>query len=321
MRIGGTMLRRSTQSTTIGLATSRRRMEVRYTPAVLLHLHRPGPPLDRFVELITYYAGYAPDHTKERLLPDGAIEIIVDLTDTPKHLYDRDDTSRATAFRGAWISGMRRGWIVIEAAPQSSMAVIRFRPGGAYPFLGFSAEGITDIVGHVDEVLGEPIGRLRDRVLEAPDPASRVAAIERWLLERAGSRLALHPAVTYACDRLFAPGGLRITDVVDELGYSQRHVLALFRRWVGLSPKQYGRVRRFQHVLRSVVRGPGVPLDGPPDALPAARPPEPDWAAVAAAHGYYDQSHLVRDFREFSGLSPGAYLRAFGGLENYLPLD
>jgi AraC-like DNA-binding protein len=215
---------------------------------------------------------------------------------------------------------MRRSWIVIEAAPDSAMAVIRFRPAGAYPFLGFAAEAITDVVGHLDDVLGEPIGRLRDCVLEASDPAGRVAVIERWLLERAGTRLDLHPAVTYACDRLLAPGGLRISDVVGELGYSERHVLALFRRWVGLSPKQYGRIRRFQHVLRTVVR-PGTSPADPPDAHPAARPVEPDWAAVAAAHGYYDQSHLVRDFRELSGLTPGGYLRGFGGLENYLPLD
>ena len=42
---------------------------------MLLHLHRPGPPLDRFVELITYFSGYDPGHSKERLLPDGAVEI------------------------------------------------------------------------------------------------------------------------------------------------------------------------------------------------------------------------------------------------------
>ena len=81
-----------------------------YNARVLLHLHRPGPPLDRFVELVTYYAGFQPDHTKERLLPDGAIEIIVDLTDTPKMLYDRDDYTRGTGMRRAWISGMRRSW-------------------------------------------------------------------------------------------------------------------------------------------------------------------------------------------------------------------
>lgn len=284
---------------------------------MLLHLHRPGPPLDRFVELVTYFVGYQADHSKERLLPDGAVEIIVDLTETPKKLYDRDDLSRSIDFRRAWISGMRRGWIVIEAAPASSMVVIRFRPGGAHPFLGFAVEGITDTVDQLEAVLSSAATSLRDRILEAPTTTARMAAVERWLHERAGRRLEGHPVVDYLTGRLFSPAGLRIADVVDEVGYSQRHVLGLFRRWVGLSPKQYSRIRRFQGVLGAVssAAGPDYAL-GRREALA-----EPDWADLAAAHGYFDQSHLVRDFRQFSGLTPGGYCGAYRGLENYLPID
>ena len=288
---------------------------------MLLHLHTPGPPLDRFVEMVTFYAEYQPDHTKERLLPDGAVEIIIDLTDTPKKMYDREDPTRATEFQRAWISGMRRDWILIEAAPGSSMVIIRFKPGGAYPFLGFAVEGITDVVQELDAVVADAAGSLRDRILEAPTVAIKMAAVESWLLERAGSRLETSPVIEYMVQRLFAPAGVRITDVVDEIGYSQRHVLGLFRRWVGLPPKQYGRIRRFQQVLGSVVGGMG-PIDPEAgNALRARVDSEPDWADVALAHGYYDQSHLVRDFREFAGLTPRGYIRAFRGLENYLPFD
>lgn len=222
---------------------------------MLLHLHRPGSPLDRFVELVTFFADYDPQHSKERLLPDGAVEIVVDLTDTPKRLFDRDDHTRWTAFRGAWISGMRRGWIVIEAAPMSSMAVIRFRPGGAYPFLGFGVEGL-------DAVLAQVTASLRDRILEASTLEAKMQAVEAWLLERAAGRLEASPVVDYVTSRLFAPAEMRI-----------------------------------------------------------APPVEPDWAAVAADHGYCDQSHLIRDFREFAGMSPGEYLASYRGLENYLPFD
>ena len=288
---------------------------------MLLHLHKPAPPLDAFVEVVIYFEGYNPGHTKEKLLPDGAVEIIVDLTDAPKKLYHRDDFTRARDFRGAWISGMRRDWIVIEAQPGASMAVIRFRPGGAFPFLGFAVEGITDTVDHLDDVLGRATRQLRERILAAPTVDTRMAAIEAWLLERAGGRLESNPVIEYLAGRLFAPAGIRITDVVDEIGYSQRHVLSLFRRWVGLSPKQYGRIRRFQQVLTSVAQGaPAVDLETA-SLLRAPSPAEPDWAEVAAAHGYYDQSHLIHDFKEFAGLTPRAYVSAYSGHENYLPLD
>jgi AraC-like DNA-binding protein len=174
-----------------------------------------------------------PTHTREKILPDGAVEIIVDLTDRPKRLYDRDDLSNGRDLRHAWISGMRRAWIVIEAQIGASMVVIRFRPGGAFPFLGFAVEGITDAVDPLDDVLGKVTAALRDRILEAPTTAGKMAA--------------------------------------------------------------------YPHV------GAGLP--------------EPEWADLALKHGYYDQAHLIRDFSEFAGLSPGAYLTAYRGLENYLPLD
>ncbi len=288
---------------------------------MLLHLHRPGPPLDRFVELVTFYADYQPTHSKERLLPDGAVEIIVDLTDEPKRMYDPSDHSRGVDFRRAWISGMRRRWIVIEAAPGSSMVVIRFRPGGAYPFLGFGVEGITDQVDELDAVLGSGSASLRDRVLAATTIETKMAGVEAWLIERAGRRLEANVEIEYITGRLLAPAGIRVADVVAEIGYSQRHVLNLFQRWVGLSPKQYGRIRRFQQVLSAVARecGPADPLAAA--ALQSVAVREPDWAAVALDHGYYDQSHLVRDFQDFAGMTPTAYLAAYRGLENYLPFD
>ena len=55
--------------------------------------------------------------------------------------------------------------------------------------------------------------------------------------------------------------------------------------------------------------------------MQAPAPAEPDWAELALDYGYYDQSHLTHDFKEFAGLTPHAYLTAYRGLENYLPLD
>ncbi|HXV76032.1 MAG TPA: DUF6597 domain-containing transcriptional factor [Candidatus Polarisedimenticolaceae bacterium] len=288
---------------------------------MLLHLHRPGPPLDGFVELVTYFRDFCPSHTKEKLLPDGAVEIIVDLTDRPKKMFDRDDLSRGRAFERAWISGMRREWIVIEAQRGAAMVVIRFRPGGALPFLGFAVESITGAVEPLDDVLGVVTASLRDRLLEARTTAGKMAAVEGWLLDRAAGRLERNPVVEFLADRLFAPAGIRISNLVAEIGYSQRHVLALFRKWVGLTPKQYGRIRRFQQVLADVSHGANGPDAMAAYPSPLTRLTEPEWVDLALRHGYYDQAHLIRDFNEFAGLSPGAYVAAYRGLENYLPLD
>jgi hypothetical protein len=109
-------------------------------------LHVPGTPLDRHVELLTFYAGYAPQHDREKLIPDGAIQIIVDLTDRPKKLYAGETSPLGVDFSRSWISGMQQRWIVIEAQPAASMLIIRFRPGGANAFMRHEATVFTNSV-------------------------------------------------------------------------------------------------------------------------------------------------------------------------------
>jgi len=97
---------------------------------------------------------------------------------------------------------------------------------------------------------------------------------------------------------------VRVRDVARRVGLSQRRFIQVFAAAVGLTPKLYGRVRRFQRARASV-----------------RDTPAPDWARVAAECGYFDQSHLIRDFRAFAGLTPEEYLRRRSEhvLHNHVP--
>jgi AraC-like DNA-binding protein len=278
-------------------------------------LHYPRPPLDRHIESLTFYAGFAPTHQREKLIPDGAIHIVVDLTDRSKKLYASETSSAAVDFRKAWISGMHRRWIVIEAQQQASMLVIRFRPGGAYAFVRHDAEALTNAVYPLDDVLSAAATSLRDRILAAPTITEKFAAAEAWLIERACGELELDPTTAYIAGRLGRPTGLRVRDVVDETGITDRHTRNLFRRWIGVSPKQYARISRFQRLLATLAQGAAFS-----PAFEGGALPDPDWAAVAADTGYADQSHLTHEFVEFAGTTPGAYVAAYRGLTNYLPI-
>lgn len=278
-------------------------------------LHFPGPPLDRHIESITYYSGFAPNHDREKLLPDGAIQIIVDLTDTPKKLYASETSPQAVDFRKSWISGLQRRWIVIEAQQQSSMMVIRFRPAAAYPFLQHDADALSNAVYSLEDVMGKFAVSLRDRVLAAPTRAAKFAAAESWLLERASRSPAVNSAAAWLTSRLRHSIGARVGDLAEETGYTERHVQNLFRRWVGITPKQYARISRFQRLLQNLA------VNAAEDpAMLSAPLPEPDWAQMALATGYYDQSHMANEFRALAGTTPGAYVAAYRGLTNYLPI-
>ena len=92
--------------------------------------------------------------------------------------------------------------------------------------------------------------------------------------------------------------------MTSEVGLSPKRFIQLFRDEVGLPPKLFGRVRRFQSVVNRVFGRTAV-----------------DWVDEALQSGYYDQSHFAHDFREFTGLTPGAYLARPGEFVNHVPLD
>ena len=265
-----------------------------------ISFHRPGPHLSDCVTTMVHFAGFTPSWQREKLLPDGAMEIVVDLTDRPKRLF-RDETGAAgDDFRKAWISGVHGRSIVIEARPMAAMLVISFTPGGAYPFLGADADALADGVFGLADVLGPAAASLRDRVLEASTPAGMFASAEAWLLERSGGPACRHPLVRHLATRL-ETGGTTIADLIDGTGRSERHVQMLARRWLGAGLKHYARMRRFQRLLGAIS-------------------PHSNWADLAYVHGYADQSHLGYEFRAFAGMTPGTYAARYSGIIDFLPI-
>jgi methylphosphotriester-DNA--protein-cysteine methyltransferase len=174
---------------------------------------------------------------------------------------------------------------------------VHFRPGGASVVLGLAAGDLRDSHIGLDELSGAQAWRLRERLIAAPDPASVFAALQAELLAGllAGRRPPpMHPAVLHTLRALHAdPLGLRIAAACKATGYGPKRFTALFRDAVGLTPKLYQRIRRFDTVL-----------DRAFDA------PTPNWAELAADGGYVDQAHLHHEFINFTGLTPGAWRRA-----------
>jgi len=116
--------------------------------------------------------------------------------------------------------------------------------------------------------------------------------LEVALLARLNERLQLNTAVRYALQEFARrPEIPRVQELAHEAGLSRRRFSQLFRVQVGLTPKLYCRLQRFQNTLRLIASVTSV-----------------DWAELALAAGYYDQAHFAHEFRDFSGLSPSAYL-------------
>ena len=252
----------------------------------------PIRPLDTFVERLWLLTD-APPHAKERIAPSGTIDLLINLHQNELRFYDSLNPERCKRFSGAVISGTHTEPFVIDPRERVSIIGVHFRPGGAFAFLGPPASELADAHVDLEALWGTSARELHERLCEAKTPAERFNLLEETLMAHLFRPLERHYAVRFALDTLGrADAGLAIRDIAREAGLSQRRFIQVFAREVGMSPKLFYRVRRFRQALETVRHS-------------AA----PNWAQVAVDCGYYDQSHLIHDFRFFSNLSPTEYVR------------
>lgn len=268
-------------------------------------LHFPNAPLNQFVEFFTFYEGVSFSHTIERLFPEGVVEVIIDLTETPKFIYDNNALTEIQTCKTAWVSGVRKGFISISVLPFSSMFVIRFRRGMAYPFLQVPIHELDGQVVDADLIFGSRFGEIREQLLACTSPKAKFALMETYLSERSKPFLTIPPVVSFGIQQILQnPTTTQINLLADKTGYSHKHFLSLFTKYVGLTPKQFLRVMKFQQTLQSI-----------------EQISTPNWSQLALDCGYYDQAHFINDFRSFSGLTPNEYMVKKGDYLNYIPLQ
>src|SRR5687768_17749847 len=148
-------------------------------------LHFPQLPLSQFVENIWLVQGFAADYTREKILPDGAIELIIDLDSQPKTIFDDENSVEFRTVKKAWISGERTHYIVIGAAKNQSMLGIRFRPGGAYPFFRFPISELSESVTELDLIWGSLVDEIREQLQRIESHDEKLSTLEAFLLSRA----------------------------------------------------------------------------------------------------------------------------------------
>ena len=274
----------------------------------------PSAPLAGFVHCFWYWEGVPLAHDKERLMPNGEPTIIFQLQEERIRIYDWRDPSRFESFGHAILAGPRSQPFVIDTAQQDRVFGIQFRPGGIFPFFHEPCREFENRDLDLGLLWPQAAGELRERLLEAAGVEAMFRIAESALLAHLVRPLELHAAVADAV-RCFAahPDCVRVADVVDSAGMSHRRFLQLFSDQIGMTPKAFSRVRRFQRVLDFVRTGKG-------NAGRASASRGIDWAELALDCGYYDQAHFIHDFQNFSGFTPSVYSAIRGEHANHVPL-
>jgi AraC-like DNA-binding protein len=271
---------------------------------MLYQTYTPHPPLADFVNVFWLYQGSVLPHAKERLLPTGTVELVINLREDTLRIYDPQDHDQFQRFPGSLVCGPHSEFFVIDTASQDLILGVHFKPGGAFPFFNLPADELHNMHVSLDTLWGGEAGYLRERLLAAATPEAKFSTLEQVLLAQAARPLARHPAVALLLKELQNGSYARpIGNIIEQIGLSRRRFIQLFRAEVGLTPKLFGRVQRFQEVLHRI--GSGQPLD---------------WTDTALSCGYFDQAHFIHDFQAFSGLNPTAYLVQRSEHLNHVPL-
>jgi AraC-like DNA-binding protein len=242
-------------------------------------VHRPSPPLDGVVDYF-WSLNDVPSHSRECVIPSGALEIVVNLTG--------EEWRR---FPGPVVSGAYSRAFVVETRVHASLVGVHLKPGGAASLLGIPAGELANTHVELEALWGRRSVELRERLCAAAQPSERFRILEQALIGSLSRSPGVRGEVAVALGRLGAPG-VEVGEVARQVQLSHRRFIELFTEQVGMTPKRYARVRRFQRAL-------GL----------ATRQGAPAWTRVALDCGYFDQAHLCGDWVEFTGFSPAELLR------------
>lgn len=248
----------------------------------------PSAALAGAVEMLWYYQGYDPPHTYERILPAGTVELVVNLTDEVLRTY-HPETFVPTKMRGPILAGLHEEPIIVDTMQQTRMMGAGFRPGGAWQILGIPIAEFEGRHIELDCLQLQGVAQLEEQLYFASTSEKCFDLMEAWLLSHLNR--SNHPEVSWAIEQIVLyPSTAKIAELAEETGLSARRLGELFKREVGVGPKSFAMIRRFQSVISDIQRDPSI-----------------DWCQLAISAGYADQAHFNREFRRFSGIRPTEY--------------
>lgn len=257
----------------------------------MLLRQRPAAPLAAHVACLWYSARGELPHTRERSLPTGCADIVVPLLQDHLIRYDDEQDPVARRLRGAIVQGAFDRFGVRGTEGPSAVVGVHFTPAGAAAFFGGALPALRNRTELLEDVWGPGARLLRERLQAAASPRQTLLVLHDQLLRRLRNAPPIDPLATFALEAFrHDPSFAQVGPVQRASGLTPAQFIRRFEQAVGLTPKRYARVLRFDALLPTLVRcGPR------------------DWAQIAADGGYADQSHLIREFRQLAGVAPGAY--------------
>ena len=229
----------------------------------------------------------------EAALPDTSVELYFNLGATGRHISGRAPRA-SLPHRAAWIVGPRARPLFIEKETRDcDIVAIRLVPWVANRVFGVPATELRESMIDLGDLWGSFVDETRERLVATTDAHARLSIVERAVADRVARTGAADESelVRRLCHAVETAPSLTVAALAERFGLTHRRVIEMFDRSVGLKPKAFYRVRRLRRVFQLS------------DALPRL-----SWTTIAHRSGYYDQAHLINDFRQLTGILPSEYV-------------
>ena len=274
---------------------------------MIFETHTIEKPLVNQVESIFYYKGFKPDHSIERVVPTGHVFIIFELDGFEYHTFDKKTLEPNGTYKNVWISGMHKDYLSISAHQDSEMLVIQFKTSGSYPFLKIPIHQLNNKVVDAKELFGDEILELREQILKGESPSEKFKSVDDWLMHKFDVNKIPSIGVLDILSQLKAKPITESSKIIASYPNTQKHLISQFKTYFGLTPKVFHRIFRFNEILKQIQNKEQLV-----------------WSQIAYEFGYSDQSHFIKEFKEFSGFNPQEFINSDYHKDdetNFFPLD
>jgi len=256
---------------------------------------QPQPSLAPFIECFWTLESESKlsESEPDSILPDGCVELILNFSAPFRELKEGGKTEQQPAH---FVVGQMTHPVSIAPTGAVKLLGVRFHPGGTIPFFRIPMHELTNQIVELNSIDARLAAKMVFAASSSTTPTLQIAAIEACLAERTGSCASYSEITDLAANAVRLGGRITVDQLSESAGMSGRQLERRFLREIGIGPKLFCRILRFQQVFRAVEN----------EAM--------GWAAIAAECGYYDQAHLIRDFQQFAHQTPAVFLTQSGQL-------
>jgi AraC-like DNA-binding protein len=249
---------------------------------------QPGERLRPYVKCYFLFESHI--ELSDVVFPSGYMEVMFNLGDG---VWESSVNNEFKSTPAVELWGQITKPLPIKSHGKNTMLGIRFYAHSAAYFLNEEILAFNNQIADLRDVLGKPVQTLHSRLMETSGLDKRIELIENFLLNRLSLTKRKTEKITLVGEILKDMRTNLFSDTIESVAYrydiTPRYLQKLFLQCTGVTPKFYGKINRFQTTLRRMNQK------------------EETLTSIAYDCGYFDQSHFIREFKSFTGLTPSEY--------------